>query len=315
MAVNFVKFERGSSSIYASLVRRKVIDENTLYFIYDKDKPEEGGLLYLGYTLIGGTGNISGATSLAELNDVDVTGANNGSLLWYNANLSKWEIASPAQVVENSGADLRSNVSVLSIPEGQTAQEVLADITDTADKGDIAIVGGEPYVYDGSSWQKLTSSDLEDRVVELENKIDAVHSEIDRKIAEVNHLTYEPLPVGTTLNDITEIKDNTIYLVPDVSTVSDNDVYSEYLYVNGKFEKIGNTSPNLTGYVTTQELNTAISNVTSTLENTYVTKTQYNTEVGNIADLLTATGKESTTIVDEVVELYDRLQWKEMTDE
>ena len=54
---NFVKFQRGSQTAYNNLATK---DLDTLYFIYDSSNPSAGGLLYLGETLIGGTGSMVG---------------------------------------------------------------------------------------------------------------------------------------------------------------------------------------------------------------------------------------------------------------
>ena len=123
MAVNFVKFQRGPQNIYDSLVAKQKIDENTLYFIYDPNTPEDGGLLYLGYTLIGGTGSNLSSISLNNLTDVSTNNARNGSVLWYNEQLSKWEPATPTQIVNAS--DKLPSVRLLSSESGQTPQEVL----------------------------------------------------------------------------------------------------------------------------------------------------------------------------------------------
>jgi hypothetical protein len=44
-----------------------------------------------------------------------------------------------------------------------------------------------------------------------------------------------------------------------------------------------------------------------------VTLSQYNREVGDINDLLSATGKASTTVIDELTDIYERLQWVEIS--
>lgn len=46
------------------------------------------------------------------------------------------------------------------------------------------------------------------------------------------------------------IKTKTIYLVKKSGTPEDDDVYDEYMYINNKWEKIGNTSIDLSNYLT-----------------------------------------------------------------
>jgi len=81
MALNYVKFQRGTQENYNKLkMSDKGIDKNTLYFIYNKDSPETGGLLYLGDVLIGGSGSIN-VTAFGDLTDVDLQGLSDGSFL------------------------------------------------------------------------------------------------------------------------------------------------------------------------------------------------------------------------------------------
>ena len=54
----------------------------------------------------------------------------------------------------------------------------------------------------------------------------------------------------------------TIYLVPNQGTTPN--IYDEYIYVNNTFEKIGTTEIDLSNYVTTTDLNTALANYTTT---------------------------------------------------
>lgn len=50
--VQFVKFRRGSQAAYDTLVNNNRVDDNTLYFIYDKNNKSDSGSLYLGLTPI-----------------------------------------------------------------------------------------------------------------------------------------------------------------------------------------------------------------------------------------------------------------------
>lgn len=52
-------------------------------------------------------------------------------------------------------------------------------------------------------------------------------------------------------------KERTIYLVPS-SSESEQNVKTEYMYIEGKWEVIGNTDINLSGYVTTSQMDEAI---------------------------------------------------------
>lgn len=56
-----------------------------------------------------------------------------------------------------------------------------------------------------------------------------------------------------------EISTNTIYLLPIEGGISEN-TYREYVYIAGKWEIIGETDTNLSGYVTTEKLNEELAN-------------------------------------------------------
>lgn len=328
MAVNFVKFQRGSQDAYNTLKTRNSIDADTLYFLYDKNNPELGGDLYLGYTLIGGTStSSSGATALKELSDVIIpdTITNDGLILQYVRARNKWvtkTLSSALDDLKTSGYTMGgSSVTVeTAVPEGQTINSVLNGISNPSE-GDIAVIAGSPFVFDGSTWTSLTNPNILDRISTLETEIatiktqiQTIRGEIDTKIANANHLTYQILSNEESLNDIDTTAVNisrTIFLVPNDGSSGDNNYY-EYMYVNGHFEKLGSWETNLSGYVTTQTLNTTVSNIQSQLDmlpTTYVTLSKYNNEIGSLQPILTATGKASTTISEEIVDMYGRLQW------
>ena len=324
MAVNFVKFQRGSVEAYGLLRDRNRVDPDTLYFLYDEANPENGGDLYLGYTLIGGTSSSSGAvTSLRQLtDDVSITGSlKDGMLLQYMGTRGKWVSRPVAEVLAAAGISSGASVTVeTAVPEGSTISSVLTTIADPKE-GDIAVIAGNPYVYDGSDWVSLTNSNVLDRISNLETEISnikssiqAVRSEIDTKIAQANHLTYKKLSAGQTLNDIDTTAsdiDRTVFLVPTDDSDTNNKYY-EYMYVDGQFEKIGSWATNLSGYVTQTALNTAVGNLQDQINqfpSTFVTLQKYNNEIGSISDIITASGKSSTTVSAEIVEIENRLKW------
>lgn len=64
-----------------------------------------------------------------------------------------------------------------------------------------------------------------------------------------------------------------------------------------------------------QGLVTKVSNLQSALDNlndNYVTTTLYRAQVGDLSKLIHASGKENSTIVDELNDINDRLEWKEL---
>lgn len=324
MAVNFVKFQRGSQEAYGLLRDRNAVDPDTLYFLYDSANPENGGDLYLGYTLIGGTSSSSTAvSSLGDLSDVSLVGSlQDGMILQYSVLRNKWISKSIADVLSAAGSSLGTSVTVeTALAEGQTIAGVLNNIAD-AKEGDIAVIAGNPYVHDGSDWVSLTNSDVLDRLTAIETEIasikttiQAVRGEIDSKIAAANHLTYQKLDAGETLDDI-DITDpaigRTVFLVPSDDSDQNNN-YFEYMYIDGVFEKLGSWGANLNNYVTQQAFNTSISNLQGQIDalpNNFVTLTKYNSEIGSsMTPILNVTEKSSTTVVNEIVDIHQRLKW------
>ena len=88
MAVNYVKFMRGTQALYNSLTTK---DNDTLYFVYESDNAEKGKL-YLGNKLISGSSsNIEGTVSVSDIEDIMLN--NNladGDILIYDEAEHKW---------------------------------------------------------------------------------------------------------------------------------------------------------------------------------------------------------------------------------
>lgn len=83
-----------------------------------------------------------------------------------------------------------------------------------------------------------------------------VYDAINNAISGVVQFNIEVVSTLPTSN----IKDHTIYLVPN-GEASGQDVYTEYMYINSKWEILGDTRVDLTGYVTTDSLKNAGSSI------------------------------------------------------
>lgn len=90
-------------------------------------------------------------------------------------------------------------------------------------------------------------------------KKDAMDSAIANAVAAAPHLKRVVLAKGSTLPSVGE--DNTIYMLPDL-TESDNE-YTEYFWVNNKFEKLGGSKTDLTNYPSKDEMTSAINSAKS----------------------------------------------------
>ena len=87
---------------------------------------------------------------------------------------------------------------------------------------------------------------------------------------------------------------NIIYLVPSTSASQAN-VYDEYIYTNNAWEKIGNTDIDLSGYVTTSDLETALTSKQDTLISGTNIKTINSQSLLGSGDI-TIQGGESTDV-------------------
>lgn len=84
-------------------------------------------------------------------------------------------------------------------------------------------------------------------------------SEVEALIAAINQFHYE---IYASTSAVTSPATNVLYLIGP--TGSGADKYEEYVYSNNAFVKIGDTSIDLSGYVTTSALNTALADYTTT---------------------------------------------------
>lgn len=84
-------------------------------------------------------------------------------------------------------------------------------------------------------------------------------AEVQGLIAAINQFHYEIYP---STSAVTNPQGNVLYLIGPTGT--GNDKYEEYVYANNTLVKIGDASIDLSGYVTTQALNAALANYTTT---------------------------------------------------
>lgn len=84
-------------------------------------------------------------------------------------------------------------------------------------------------------------------------------SEVEALIAAINQFHYE---TAASTSAVSSPANNVLYLIGPTGTGEDK--YEEYVYSNSNWVKIGDTSISLSGYVTTQMLNTALADYTNT---------------------------------------------------
>lgn len=84
-------------------------------------------------------------------------------------------------------------------------------------------------------------------------------SEVEALIAAINQFHYE---IAASTSAVSSPANNVLYLIGPTGTGEDK--YEEYVYSSSNWVKIGDTSISLSGYVTTQMLNTALADYTNT---------------------------------------------------
>lgn len=171
MAVNYVKFQRGSQAAYNLLVTGKKIDENTLYFIYpDSNDTGSVGKLYLGSRLISGGDVVLTSASLSDLADVIVNETKANSFLVQNTE-GKWDnmaLADVVTLIKNNLGEIAAPANVFQVDLLETDADDIAAISrvvaasnKTLAAGDIAVVKAvivadkysrTGYVYNGAEW-------------------------------------------------------------------------------------------------------------------------------------------------------------------
>lgn len=169
MAINYVRFQRGSQAAYDRLIELNTIDNNTLYFIYENNDATTGSL-YMGDKLISG-GNISTTvSSLDELSDVIVAGAETNSFL-IKDDEGNWV----AKTIEDVVALIQAHSTTPSSPaqifqtlllDNETHEAAIARTTkdEILIAGDVVIIRDliaddkyehTAYIFDGENWAAM----------------------------------------------------------------------------------------------------------------------------------------------------------------
>ena len=343
---NYVKFQRGTLLAYNRLATK---DDNTLYFIYDANDSSKGSL-YLGSRLIGSVGGSGSVNNLSELSDVIVNNANTGDFLVLNSE-GKWTSVSAADVAEailNAGGNFVSidtNEFQFNAVDGSLELKGFSNATAgfmpvKSTSGVISWVSPPPDL--STAVTNLTTAVYINTtaISAIQGELSNVDGKISAAIANANHLTRE------IINDLSAATaDNVIYMYPNGASSATNNIYDEYMIINGHLERTGSTDVDLSQYASITAVNaltTAITAVQGDLSNyvlaatftavvnplttavaalqnslnNYVLTTTFTAVVGNLGTVngvlnnLDATASIAETLVD----IYDRLTWQEISE-
>lgn len=157
---------------------------------------------------------------------------------------------------------------------------------------------------DGKAEISHNHDDLYYTETEVDEKLETIQGALDSLVGFEAKIVEELPPTG---------EDGIMYLVLSEGGGADKDIYDEYIYVNGNFEKIGNTAVevDLSSYATKEYVGTQLSGyvTTSKLASDLATKANvtHNHAVTDITDLQTKLD-EKLTITSLPTELNDILE-------
>ena len=323
--VHYVKFIRGSISAWNRLLASPdLIDNDTLYFIYESADNVTEGKLYLGKKLISGSGSGSGIININDIGDIyiDDTALFDKQILVYNETSGQWENTSLSTIINSAVTDFTGATDSTNGTHG------LVPVPQAGDQ--LKFLRGD------GTWANINTPVFDTEVFNVSNNnvtlngfVNATTGSIPIKTS--NGLEWMSAPTGTVTRQIISMADleaaieagtaddNTIYMVAIDDALDESNKYDEYMVINSKLERLGTFGEvNLSNYVTTNTFNTALNNLNfsisalstrvSTVESNYISKA----EVGDLSNLILTSG--NTTLVDQVNSLTDNLKWHELSE-
>lgn len=171
----------------------------------------------------------------------------------------------------------------------------------------------DEYLYVNSSLEKVGSwaVDLSQYVKKEEGKSLVSNTEI-AKLATIEEEAQKNY-IASVSNEfeVDENKQLKLISIPPTLNLSTNNSFKALDSRVGNIENVlnDNESAGTTGLVTKV---TNLKNALDNLGDNYVTTTLYQAQVGNLSELIHASGKENSTIVDELNDINVRLEWKEL---
>ena len=169
----------------------------------------------------------------------------------------------------------------------------------------------DEYLYVNGSLEKVGSwaVDLSQYVKKEEGKSLVSDTEI-AKLATVEQGAQKNYITSVSSEfEVDESKQLKLVSIPPTLNLNTNNSFKALDTRVGNIENILNDSAGTQGLVTKV---TNLQNALDNLGNNYVTTTLYQAQVGDLSKLIHASGKDNSTIVDELNDINDRLEWKEL---
>ena len=239
----YVNFLRGSFAAYDAARKNGTIKDDTLYFVYDDISTKETGALYLGLTKIS-DGKAEDVEILVDELSIFKTSDGKLSLKDYGQKYYKYIAATETEPAKYElvdgwidGLELRTSLT-----------------------NGIGWYQPNPTTVDGLS-NRLTT--VEAKAESNATAISALDSNFDSRVNGLiaNEIaTLLSIKVVSSTEDIEkDIADETINAEKFLYMIPNNDIYDEYVVINGtKIEKIGSTEVSLAGYATEAYVSNAI---------------------------------------------------------
>ena len=171
----------------------------------------------------------------------------------------------------------------------------------------------DEYLYVNGSLEKVGSweADLSQYVKKEEGKSLVSDTEI-AKLATVEQGAQKNYIASVSSEfEVDESKQLKLVSIPPTLNLNTNNSFKALDSRVGNIENILNDNEN----AGTQGLVTKVTNLQNALnnlDNKYVTTTLYRAQVGDLSKLIHASGNKNSTIVDELNDINDRLEWKEL---
>lgn len=280
MAIDFVKFIRGSEESYQRLLDNNVTDKNTLYFVYDKNSTAANptGKLYLDKFLISGNSDELKVSSLKDLLDTQIGTLTGKEFLCYDKSIDKWKPVLPIDFMTDLNLD-QYKTKVLSdiIKENDEEDlEALQRTNPSPNEGDIGVIDKTVYVFNGDTWAKAV--DPSDYVTFESDKLltDEQKDKLNRLVIEDGEIKISGNVDAENVNGL-------------------NDYINQHQYIKSVDENIFQVTSN-------GELE---------LKPNYLPTELFNSTVGNLTNLINRVSNTST-LVDEINAIKTVLSWTDM---
>ena len=293
MAINYVKFMRGTQALYNSLATK---DQDTLYFVYD-NVSDDHGKLYLGNKLISGSSsNPTGDISVSDIQDIMLdNNLADGDILIYDEAEGKWVNSTLADalavaVMTGATADVAGTSGLVPVPAAGDQLKYL--------RGDGTWA---PVVAELSQADQQAISDLQSVTSTLvgEDTGKSVSEIVTAKVAEL----LIPENASESLDTLQEIAQWIQDHPEDASAMNDSITVLETKV--GNLEDLLNGTNGEDGLVDRVEtLESSVSTLQSTVGTLVAVPGSYS-DVGSAISYLN----------DNVTTINDRLRWHELSEE